>query len=154
MPRTHSIEDRQRMIEIINRCEVCHVAMVDSYNNPYVLPFNFGFRENTIFLHSAQQGKKMDILKNNGQVCIAFSTDYMLRNTSPDVACSYGMKYRSVLVFGKIEFVEDFDQKKDVLNIFMKKYVGREFSFNAPAINEVAVYKVIPEKMTGRESGY
>lgn len=154
MPRTKAILNREFIDDIIHRCEVCYVGMVDPENKPYVLPFNFAYRDNIIFLHSAQEGKKMDILRNNGNVCIAFSTDHALRHSHDDVACSYGMKYRSALVHGKIEFIDDFEIKQEVLNLFMKKYTGREFTFNAPAIKEVAVYKVEVASITGRESGY
>jgi nitroimidazol reductase NimA-like FMN-containing flavoprotein (pyridoxamine 5'-phosphate oxidase superfamily) len=154
MPRTKTIQNRALIDGIIHRCEACYVAMVNTANEPYVLPFNFGYEENTIYLHSAQEGTKMDILREHPQVCIAFSTDHAMRHSHDEVACSYGMKYRSVLVHGKVDFITDFEEKKRVLNIFMKKYAGREFTFNAPAINEVCVYKVVIEKITARESGY
>jgi nitroimidazol reductase NimA-like FMN-containing flavoprotein (pyridoxamine 5'-phosphate oxidase superfamily) len=148
------ITDRKVIDDIINRCEACYVAMVDPEQKPYVLPFNFGYQDQIIYLHSAREGKKMDILHKNGQVCIAFSTDHVLRHSHDNVACSYGMKYRSVVANGHVEFIDDFDEKQRILNIVMKKYTGREFTFNAPAIHEVEVYRVVIESITGRESGY
>jgi nitroimidazol reductase NimA-like FMN-containing flavoprotein (pyridoxamine 5'-phosphate oxidase superfamily) len=64
------------------------------------------------------------------------------------------MKYRSVQVFGHVEFIEGFEEKMDALNIFMQKYTGRDFKYGAPSIHEVCVYKVVPEKMFGKELGY
>lgn len=154
MPRTRKIDRKDLINDIINRCLVCYVGMADENGVPYVVPFNFGFRDEVIYLHSAKTGKKMDILRANNRVCVVFSTDHALRYQSETVACSYGMKYRSVQVTGHIEFIENFEEKITVLNIFMKKYSGREFTFNSPSIHEVAIYKVIPEKITGRESGY
>ena len=55
---------------IIKKCQVCYVAMVDQSGKPYVLPFNFGYSDGTVYLHSDVNGKKMDILKNNPSVCI------------------------------------------------------------------------------------
>jgi nitroimidazol reductase NimA-like FMN-containing flavoprotein (pyridoxamine 5'-phosphate oxidase superfamily) len=107
-----------------------------------------------IYLHSAQHGKKMDILRKNNKVCVAFSTDHIMAWQHPDVACSYLMKYRSVQVFGQVEFIEGFDEKIEALNIFMQKYTGRDFSFGAPSIHEVCVYKVIVSEMFGKELGY
>jgi len=128
--------------------------MVDDQSMPYVLPFNFGYENNTLYLHSAQQGKKIDILRQNDNVCIAFSIDHQMRHSHEEVACSYGMKFRSVLAYGKVAFVDDFDEKQRILNIVMKKYTGREFTFNAPSIHEVAVFKVGITEVTGKESGY
>ena len=33
---------------IINGTEVCHVSMIDNDGKPYVLPFNFGYRDGKI----------------------------------------------------------------------------------------------------------
>lgn len=35
------ITDQKEIDEIINKCPVCYVSMVDENNQPYVLPFNF-----------------------------------------------------------------------------------------------------------------
>jgi hypothetical protein len=153
MPRTRPILRQEQIDGIINRCDVCYLGLADE-NTPYVLPFNFGYRDKTIYLHSAKTGKKMEIMTKNPKVTIAFSTDHLLRFTNEEVACSYGMKFRSVIVFGKIEFIDGFEQKIEIMNIIMEKYTGKKFAYNAPAINEVAVYKVVIEEMTGRESGY
>lgn len=139
---------------IIDKCEACYVGMVDLEGKPYVLPFNFGFGDGVIYLHSAGEGKKIDILRQNPEVCVAFSTDHQLFHRHEPVACSYGMKYRSVLAHGKVVFIEDYEEKEMVLNIIMRKYTGQDFSFNAPAVNNVCVYKVEVTKFEGKESGY
>ncbi len=148
------ITDRSAIDKIVERCEVCYVSMCGTDGKPYVVPFNFGYDGRTLYLHSAQEGRKMSNLKKNPAVCIAFSTDHQLRHQHHEVACSYGMRYRSVLMHGEVEFISSFERKQEVLNIIMKKYTGREFTFNAPSIHEVAVYQVNISEITGRESGY
>jgi nitroimidazol reductase NimA-like FMN-containing flavoprotein (pyridoxamine 5'-phosphate oxidase superfamily) len=128
--------------------------MVDENNLPYVLPFNFGYKDGEIFLHSSQKGHKIDILRKNPAVCIAFSTDHQLRYQSNQVACSYSMKYRSVLAFGQVEFIDDIDKKADFFNTVMSHYTDREFTYNAPALREVCTYKVKVEKFTAKIYGY
>jgi len=145
--------DKLELKEIIDRCDASYLGMVDQQGLPYVLPFNFGYEEGIIYLHSAQTGRKMDVMKNNPNVCVAFSTDHKLFFRHENVACSYGMDYRSVLAFGKIVFIDDFDEKVRILNIIMRKYAGKDFPYNAPAIHNVAVYKVDVEKMEGKISG-
>ena len=154
MRRTIGFDDRKKIDDIIRRCNVCHLGMVDENNLPYVLPFNFGYDNGIVYLHSAQQGRKMDILRNRPEVCAAFSTDYELRAQHEEVACSYQMKYRSVQVFGKIEFIEDPDEKAAALNHIMKQYTGKEFSYGLPSLKEVAVYRIAATRYSGREHGY
>jgi nitroimidazol reductase NimA-like FMN-containing flavoprotein (pyridoxamine 5'-phosphate oxidase superfamily) len=149
-----SITNMDEIRSIINKCDVCYVAMVDEGNLPYVLPFNFGFRDDTVYIHSAREGKKIDILRKNPGVCISFSTDYQLRYQSENVACSWSMKYRSVLCYGKIEFIDDPVKKAETMNIIMQKYAGREFTFSVPSLKEVQPYKIRVERFEGRVYGY
>lgn len=148
------LKDPERISEIINKCEVCYLGMVDEQGHPYVLPFNFGYEQGVIYLHSAAAGRKIDILKQNPNVCVTFSTDHQLFHRHEQVACSYGMRYRSALAFGKVVFIDDYQEKEKVLNVFMRKYAGRDFPYNAPAVNNVAIYKVEVSRLEGKESGY
>lgn len=132
----------------------CYLAMVDDNEIPYVLPMNFGLHEGNIYLHSAQAGKKITILRKRPQVCVAFSTDHELRWQDEGVACSYGMKYRSIIAHGKVEFIEEFDEKVKALNIIMRHYTGKDFNYNNPSIHEVLVWRVVVEKWEGRNYGY
>jgi nitroimidazol reductase NimA-like FMN-containing flavoprotein (pyridoxamine 5'-phosphate oxidase superfamily) len=152
--KTRLISSDIEITEVIDKCEVCHVAMVDDENMPYVLPFNFGRIGNEIYLHSAPEGKKMRILRAKQDVCVAFSSDYHLRYVNEEVACSWSMKYKSILIYGKVEFIEDNDAKIEAMNLIMQKYAGKDFGYNMPAIREVCVYKVVVDHITGRAYGY
>jgi len=152
--RHRFLTDRSEMEEIIRKCKVCHIAMVDIEGLPYLLPFNFGYENGTIYFHSSRVGKKMEILTRNPDVCVEFSTDYLLRFQSEQVGCSYTMKYRSVLAYGKVEFIEDPEQKIQIMNIVMKNYVSGEFTYNQPSMNEVSCWIVKINKLEGKINGY
>jgi uncharacterized protein len=139
---------------VIRKCQSCNIAMVDPDGKPYVIPMNFGFDGDYVYFHGSATGKKVDVLKNQADVCIAFSTDHELRYVNEEVACSWSMRYRSVIVCGKAEFVEDPEEKINCLNIIMAHYAERKFEYNGPAIREVMVFKVKAEKMDGRVYGY
>ncbi|MFA8299616.1 MAG: pyridoxamine 5'-phosphate oxidase family protein [Hyphomicrobiales bacterium] len=144
--------NRDEIEAIIKKCEVCYVSMVSPEGEPYVIPMNFGYADNTIYMHSALSGKKIDILRNNPNVCIVFSTDHELRAQNETVACSYSMKFRSALVFGKVELIELRDDKINALNVIMGQYTSVEnFKYSEPAIKNVLAMKVKILKMEGRE---
>ncbi len=147
---------QQKDIEfIIDRCDACYIGMVDQENLPYVLPFNFGYHGGNLYLHAGPGGKKFEVIKNNNRACAAFSTDHELRGRHEHVACSYFMKYRSVLLYGLIEMIEDYDEKVTALNIIMEKYTGRTgYNYNAPAVNNVKVFRLVVDKAQGRSFGY
>jgi len=149
---TKIITDNQELIAIIANSQVCNVAFVDG-ELPYVLPFNFGFHDGSIYLHSAKEGRKIDILKKNNNVCISFQKDEGIKFQDEKVACSYSMYFKSVLVTGKVEFIEDFKDKVDAMNIVMKQYTGKVFDYNTPAIDNVCIMKIKIDKITGKNRG-
>ena len=147
------ITDMEQMESIIRRCQICHVGMVDG-NRPYVLAFNFGYEDQTIWLHTAQEGKKIDVLRRNNRVCIEFDTDHKLFARHEKVACSWRLAYRSVIVHGEALFVDDYEEKMKGLNIMMKNYSDREFKYSRPAVDNIRMIKVPVASITGRSFEY
>lgn len=148
------ITDKAEIEEILKTVEICHIAVVDE-GMPYVFPMNFGYENNIIYIHSAPTGRKIDIFKKNNIVSVSMEKDSVLNIRHKEVACSYSMKFRSIIIFGKVIFIEDFDEKVKALNLIMRQYTNRDdFSYNAPAVNGVAVMKINIEKLTARKRGY
>ena len=69
--KEREIVNQQDIEAIIRQSLVCRLAMTDG-NSPYVVPLCFGYRDQTLYFHGAGQGKKLDILKKNSQVCFEF----------------------------------------------------------------------------------
>ena len=101
--------DKEQIESIIRQSDVCFVGMADTDGTPYVLPMNFGYKDGVIYLHSAQDGRSISILERNPKVCITFSIDHALVFQHPEVACSYRMRSKSVIAWGKVAYEEDFD---------------------------------------------
>lgn len=139
---TVTVEERTLINGIILKNQICYVGMVDTDGMPYVIPMNFGYQDDIIYLHSAQEGGSIKALENNPNVCITFCTEPNLTYQNKEVACSYRMKGSSVICRGKVAFEEDFDEKVKALDIIMKQYTGRRFTYSVPAINNVRIWKV------------
>jgi nitroimidazol reductase NimA-like FMN-containing flavoprotein (pyridoxamine 5'-phosphate oxidase superfamily) len=140
--------------ELIGKCEVCSLAMTDPSGMPYVIPMNFGYERGYIYFHSAGHGKKIEALEHNPAACVSFSADHKLYRQSENVACSYGMKYKSVIARGMMEFIEDFAEKEKALNFIMKQYSDRSFIYNAPAVRNVKIFRLRISEITGKEFGH
>ena len=139
--------------DIIKRCHICHVGMVD-FDRPYVLAFNFGYEDQTIWLHCAHEGKKLDILKRNPNVCVEFDTDHKMFARNEDVACSWRQAYRSVIVEGQAVFVNDYEEKIKGLNILMKHYSDKDFQYSKPAVDNIQIIKIPVASISGRSFEY
>ncbi len=145
------IRSRPEMEEIISRSTVCRLAMTDG-DRPYLVPLCFGYRNGSLFFHSALQGRKVDILKRNPNVCFAFDIDQEV--TAAERACGWSMRYRSVVGFGKARIVEEEDDKRKALEIIMENYSAGKHSFDDSEVSSVLIIRVDIEEMTGKKSGY
>ena len=146
------IKDMKEIEEIIREAKVCRLAFsVD--NMPYIVPLSFGYEKGIFYFHSALVGKKIDMVKKNDRVFfeIDINTEVI---PGPD-ACSYNMKYRSVMGRGRIQFIEDIRGKKKAFDIIMKHYTGRDgFTYLEDVLKKVAIMRLEVEEMTGKKSGY
>nr|WP_320117691.1 pyridoxamine 5'-phosphate oxidase family protein [uncultured Marinifilum sp.] len=149
--KTVSIEGKEQIEEIIRSCDICNLGVIDNDNKPYVVPMNFGYHDEYIYLHGADFGKLIECMKANPEVCITFCTPVKLVYQNEHVACSYRMKGKSVVARGKVEFITDYDQKVDALNITMAQYTDKKFTYNSPAVRNVEIYRLKPEELTAKE---
>ena len=136
--------DKELIEATIRKCDICYVGLADTDGTPYVLP---------IYLHSAQEGRSSSILERNPRVCITFSTDHVLVFQHPEVACSYRMRAKSVICWGKVRFEEDFDKKKEALDIIMEQYSDKNFRYSDPAVKNVKIWVVGMEEVACKEFG-
>ncbi len=144
--------NNERIEEIIRQCDVCFAGVVNG-DVPYVLPMNFGFKDNVIYLHSAPEGRVVEILEKNKNICVTFSTDHELVFQHPEVACSYRMKSKSVIAWGKVHFQEDLALKEKALNIIMEQYSDKEFKYSEPAIRNVKIWEIPVDEISCKEFG-
>ena len=61
------INDIQSIELILQEADHCVIALSEN-NSPYLVPMNFGFKDNILYLHSSPEGKKIEILKVNNKV--------------------------------------------------------------------------------------
>lgn len=151
--KTIIIEDKQRIESIILHCDVCFVGITDLEGNPYVVPMNFGYENDVIYLHSNPEGGKVKLIEHNNNVCITFSLGHKLVYQHEKVACSYSMRSESAMCRGKVKFIEDMSEKRRALDVIMRQYTDNEFVYSDPAVQNVKVWQVSIEQMTGKVFG-
>lgn len=139
--------------KIIAKCKTCFVGFADTDGTPYVLPMNFGYRDGVIYLHSGPEGSHLEVLERNNRVCITFCHGDKLVSQHEDVACSYSMRSESVICRGKVIFVDDIEEKTDMMNVMMANYSNRPFTYSLPAITNVKVWKVEVESFSSKSFG-
>lgn len=144
-----AITDPQELESVLREGAVCRMGLCDE-GKPYVVPMNYGYRDGSVFLHSAAEGRKIDILRSNPSVCLEFEKDVEL--VPAEAACSFSMKYRSVIASGKAVFLEGTEEKSFGLNAIMLQYTGREFVFPPQALEKIVVLRVDLEECSGKHN--
>ena len=88
---------------------------------PYVIPMNFYFDEknNSLYLHSARTGYKIDALKKSSKVC------FCLHDQGYTNGGWWQKHFKSVVIFGRIEFIDDPEKSLE----YIKKY---DLKFETP----------------------
>ena len=145
------INDSQIIENILAESQVCRLGLVDD-GEAYIVPVNYVFMDGCIYIHSAAEGRKIEILKRNPKV--TFEIEYSSQVIKSEIACRWGMKYRSIMGKGTIEIYYDIESKKKGFDILMKKY-GAEFLavYDEAALDKSILLKLKVESITGKQSG-
>lgn len=150
---TKELEDRAKIDEVIRRHNTCFVGMIDLNGLPYVLPMNFGYDGDTIYLHSGPESNCLKALALNPNVCVTFNQDSEVVYQTKEVACSYRMKGTSVICRGKVVLEEDIAEKIKCLNIIMSQYSDLDFKYSEPAVRNVVIWKIKVDEVAARVFG-
>ena len=145
------IKNKKEIEQIFKESHVCRLGMFDG-KIPYIVPMNFGYRDNILYFHSALAGRKIDIIKINPDIC--FEIDIPGETISSEKACSWSMSYRSIIGDGKVVIVSDEDEKAEALNIIMGHYSGNtDWDINRKMLNNTLVFKVLINNMSAKKPG-
>ena len=149
--RERQITDQQEILRILDTAKVLHLGLCVG-NEPYVVPMNYGYvmedGKLVLYLHSAVQGKKLDMMRANPKVF--FEIDCDLMPFEGKLPCQYGMVYSSVMGKGIATIVEDVEEKKRAMSILMKTQTGKDFSFDDKLVSIVAVVRIDVEEYTAK----
>lgn len=141
--RDREVTDFNEIIHILDSGKVLHLGLVDQ-GKPYIVPMNYGYvMENdklVFYVHSALEGRKLDIIRNNSDCCVQIECD--VQPFSGKVACQYGCSYYSFDGFGTAEIVEAPQEKIQAMSALMKIQTGKDFEFNERLVSIVSVIRI------------
>ncbi|MEW6350457.1 MAG: pyridoxamine 5'-phosphate oxidase family protein [Thermodesulfobacteriota bacterium] len=150
--REKEITDKALMDAIIAGARVCRLGLCRD-NIPYVVPVNFGHKDGSLYIHSAREGLKMEILKVNNRVCVEMEVDVEV--VPADAPCDWTVQYYSIIGFGTAHIVLDPQEKVRGLDIIMEHHRAPSQQPYPPGlIEKVAIIRIDVERMTGKKSGY
>ena len=149
--RELQITDENQIRDILDTAKVLHLGMCVN-NEPYVVPMNYGYTMEdgklVFYLHSAVQGRKLDMLRENPSVFIELDCDREpFKGEKP---CQYGLAYSSLMGRGKARIIEDVEEKMAAMTMLMKTQTQKDFTFNERLVSIVAVIRIDVEEYTAK----
>ncbi|HEY7368054.1 MAG TPA: pyridoxamine 5'-phosphate oxidase family protein [Nitrosopumilaceae archaeon] len=151
------IKSKEKIREFLNQEHVGRIATIDKNGYPQIIPMNFVFFDDAIYMHSHTKGEKLENVSQNEKV--GFEVDRELEFLpsyfeDPKNASLADTLYISVVIKGKGTIVKDKQEKTKALNGLMEKYQpeGRyeKISSDMHVLDEVAIIKVIPDSIRGK----
>jgi nitroimidazol reductase NimA-like FMN-containing flavoprotein (pyridoxamine 5'-phosphate oxidase superfamily) len=147
------VTDMGGIEEILLQCKTCHVAMVDG-GTPYVVPLSYGYNilEDGVlelYFHSAPEGRKLDVLKQNNNVCFEMSSEG--EPVHSETPCNSGYYFASVIGFGEAVFIDDPEEKREALSAMFRRQTGKDTAITAEQAESVCVFKIVSTDFTGKK---
>ncbi len=133
--------DRSEIEAILDQALFCHVGFVDD-GRPVVIPMLHARLGEHVYLHGSPATRMFRLFKKGHDVSVAVTLmDGLVLARS---AFDHSANYRSVVLFGRTEAIEDLDERTAVLDAFTDKLVpGRRPSLRPMTEKEVRATAVV-----------
>ena len=139
----------EECIEVLKNEKRGVLSLIGDEGYPYGIPLNHYYdeKENALYFHGAKEGHKVDAIKNCNKV------SYCVYEKGIQKENHWSLNVRSVIVFGRMSFVEDLEECKKIgRNIWWKfnqdeKELEEEIKHS---LTRVLCLKISIEHMTGK----
>ena len=136
--------DRETVHAILDETSVCHVGF-DFNGYPVIIPTIYGRKGDFLYLHGATTSRMLKTIEEGGNICISVThVDAIVLARS---LFHSSMNYRSVVIFGKGELVEE-NEKMKALEIVSDQIIPNRWNeARLPTSKELKATKLIKVKI-------
>ena len=151
------IKSYKKIKEFLEDEHVGRVSSIDTNGFPQIIPMNFVFRNDAVYMHSHVKGEKLDNISRNNKV--GFEADRELEFLpsyfeDPRNASLADTLYISIVIKGIASFVSDREEKTMALNGLMEKYQPEgnydPLESTMRVLDAVSVIKIVPTSLHGK----
>ncbi len=151
------IKSKDKIVQFLNEESTGRISSIDKQGFPQIIPMNFVFLNDLVYMHSHIRGEKIENIKRDSKV--GFEVDRNLEFlpsyfSDPEDASLADTLYISVVIKGEAQLVEGNEEKALALNGLMKKYQPegqyKPMNKDMSVLDATAVIKIIPKEMNGK----
>lgn len=141
------IKDKAQVEALLRRCMTMQLGLWDG-DRPYVATVDFGYADNAVYFHSAQDGRKMDCIRANGLIAFAAVAGSAL--VRAEDGCGYTTHYTSVTGFGTATVLEDPGDKAAGLDVILEQHQGPTGNYPEAVLAKTAVVRIDLVELVGK----
>lgn len=152
--KTHQLT-YEEIRALLLKCQVGNLATINSDGTPYTVPVHYVYINDVIYIHGLPVGQKIDNLRNVPNVCFNVYEMRELLLDADGKPCDTNTAYKSVVIQGTAQLVEDIDEKRTALIAVIEKYTPHLAETEIPLnmLKGTAVVKISVCSMTGKYYG-
>ena len=146
------IKSKEKIVNFLNEEKTGRIGSIDEKGYPQIIPMNFVFTNNAIYMHSHIRGEKLDNIKRDSKV--GFEVDKNLEFLpsyffDPEDASLADTLYISVIIKGEASMINENKEKVLALNALMKKYQPEgkysPMKEDMEVLDAVELIKIVPK---------
>ncbi len=146
------ITEKVVMEEVLRQNDVGRLGTaVDG--EPYIVPMNFAYYKDKIYLHTHRDGKKIKDIEKNSRVCFEVDSGEIIKGEDP---CDFSWRYKSVIAYGTARIVDTMEERVTALRLISDKYSFGKGKLITPELmekfNHLSIIEIKIEDMTGKKS--
>lgn len=156
-----TVEDPREIESFLQEMSFGFLGTVGPDGWSRVTPLNFVYDGRCIYFHGSRAGEKMKHLKQDPRVSFTVAKEYAIIPsyfTDPQLACPASAFFKSVMVRGLAEAVENPEEKASALTLFMEKLqpeggydpITAEDPKYTGQLKAVSLFKIVPKEISAK----
>ena len=137
----------EESLEVLKKAKRGVLSVIGDDGWPYGMYLNPHFENGRIYFHGAKSGHKIDALKKDTRASFTV-IDEGVKDEG-----GWAYTFKSVVVFGRVEFVEDQNEAVEICRRLARRFNPSEADIEDEirrAAAYVQVFALIPEHITGK----
>lgn len=153
-------KDKTRIEDFLKQERIGIVGMKGE-GYPYNVPVNYLWKDGKIYFHGLSSGKKNEYLENENRVSFLVYKEF--GTIKDDMPCHADTSYMSVMLFGTVRKLTDFEFCATILQEIVEKFMPKYYKgkISAGLVEKyrsvfdqkaVSVYELCPDEITAKEN--
>ena len=148
MRRLDLVLSQEEALAIVDENQYAVLCLNDPEGRPYGLPMDYVREGNSLYFHGSKEGRKVNSMKATPWACAVIIGENEI------VPNKFGRKYKSVIVEGGIELIDEPEFKRQVMTWVVKRkssdYFEKGLTVIEKMLDRVLVYKMNMETVSGK----